>query len=130
LAGMYLFVIDALLEKGKEEPLRGMPNEGISSTDRTINSRNMGMASQIPAIALPHEEDARRELLYPLPIDITAKGVVALVVIGCAAIAGLFVLLSIDWYLGVAIFAVVALVLFGPFSRHVRPKRKGRNSND
>ena len=90
----------------------------------------MGMGQQVPAIALPHEEDARQELLYPLPSDFTAKGVVALVVIIGAAMTALFVLRLTYWYLGLGLLAVVALLFFSPFFRNTRRRVKRRNSND
>ncbi|MBU0686169.1 MAG: hypothetical protein KJ653_10050, partial [Candidatus Thermoplasmatota archaeon] len=55
---------DGLLEKGKEGSLRGMPGKSICNASWTTNLRNMGFsggASQVPAIALPPEEDARRD---------------------------------------------------------------------
>jgi hypothetical protein len=130
---MYLFVIDGLLEKGKEDPLRGMPTEHTHSASSNTYWRNMGIsggASQVPAIPLPHDEDVRREFAYTNRFDFTAKGVVALVVISCAAIAGLFLTQSPYWYLGVAILAVDILVFFGPFFRITRPQVRRRNSND
>jgi hypothetical protein len=130
---MYLFVIDGVSQKGDEGSLRGMPRKTTYSVRWHSDLRNMGIsggASQVPAMALPHDEDARREFAYTDRFDFTAKGVVALVVLTCAAIAGLFLLQSAIWYLGVAILVVIPLAFFGPFYRNTRSQGRRRNSND
>ena len=89
-----------------------------------------GGASQVPAMALPHEEDARRDFAYTNRFDFTAKGVVALVVIVGTAIVGLFLLPSTYWYVGVVILVVDALMLFGPFYMSPWSRVRRRGSDD
>lgn len=130
---MYLFVVDGFGQRGKESSVLGMPDKTTYSAGVDSNLRKMGIsggASQVPAMALPHEEDARREFAYTNRFDFTAKGVVALIVIIGAAIAGLFVLRSTYWYVGLVILAVDALMLFGPFYVNPRPRARRRDSND
>ncbi len=110
-----------------------MPDKTTYSAGVVSNLRTMGIsggASQVPAMALPHDEDARREFAYTNRFDFSAKGVFALVVIIGAAIAGLFVLRSTYWYVGVVILAVDAFALFGPFRMNPRPQARKQDSRD
>jgi hypothetical protein len=130
---MYLFVVDGAQVKVWVNSLGGMPSKGICTVDWTTHMRNMaipGGASQVPAMALPHDEDARREFAYTNRFDFTVKGVVALVVISCAVFSALFVLHSAYWYLGLVVLAVVALVFFAPSFRNDHPQTRKRDSND
>ena len=130
---MYLFVVDGAQVKVWVNSLGGMPSKGICTVDRTAHLRNMGIsggASQVPAMALPREEDARREFAYTNRFDFTVKGVVALIVISCAVISALFILHSAYWYLGLAVIAVVVFVFFGLFNQNTRPRMGRRDSSD
>jgi hypothetical protein len=130
---MYLFIVDGVLANDRVVSPDGMPTMGICAEQQTTNLRNMGISggtSQVPAMALPRDEDARRELAYTNRFDFTAKGVVALAVIASAAFAGLFLLRSDYWYLGVAFLVAVPLLFFGPFFRITRPQVRRRISND